>query len=94
MTVPLDQRIELRMQPELKRLLGEAAHRRRITPHARQLLKRIEVDEPIPINELIVRIVAHALERPDLAMIPRRAAGRPPKMFSGQDGGNRSGRRI
>lgn len=60
----MQDKLLVRLHPELKRILGEAADREQVFGG---------------MGELAVRIMASYFKRPDLAYVPRKQMGRPRK---------------
>lgn len=51
----------------------------KMAPELKEVIARQADQEGLPMNELIVRLLARAFSRPDLAVIPRKRMGRPRK---------------
>lgn len=50
-----------------------------VHPDLKKLIARKAREERLPMNWFIARILAGYLERPDLANVPSKQRGRPPK---------------
>jgi hypothetical protein len=51
----------------------------RVHPDLKRLLWQKADEEGMPLNELVAKLLAHSLGRPELAKIPRKQLGRPRK---------------
>lgn len=53
-----------------------------ILPELKEVLGRAADSENIPLNHLVARLLAKAMKRPELGVIPRKKMGRPRKQLS------------